>query len=816
MTSKFKSIYLILFSFLFLCCGREEKALTRNVSLNNGWYFHLGDVKDASRPEFNDAGWSTVNLPHDWSIEDLPEQKKDVTSGRFSRGSVGGIATGHTVGGVGWYLKTFVVLPKDKDKLRSLYFEGVYMETEVWINGKRVCYHPNGYTSFFCDITPYCLPAGKTNTIAVKVTNAGKNSRWYSGSGIYRPVWMITTDKLHVENWGCAVTTPEITGKKAKIKVSVNVRNQYAIPKQSSVYVRIVSPGGSVVGTGKQKVALKAGEKKEMILSVEIREPQCWSTENPVLYKALAGIRDDSEGAMDEITVPFGIRQLAFSAKNGFLLNGRPLKLRGGCLHHDNGLLGAAAIDRAEERKVELLKANGFNAVRCAHNPPSEKFLDACDKMGLLVIDEAFDQWMKAKNPGDYHRFFEQYGIQDLSSMVLRDRNHPSIILWSIGNEIQERSDSDGIRIAQKLKNTVRQYDQTRPVTAAVNDYWDNPKQNWKADSEKAFSTLDVAGCNYMWYEYENDHNAFPHRIMFGSESVAGETAVNWNLVEKHPYILGDFVWTAMDYLGESGIGHALELAKGESNLQFLDWPWFNAWCGDLDICGDKKPQSFYRDVIWRRRPLAIGVHAPLHTGLCEKVSYWGWTDEYPSWDWNGLEGKILTVRVYSRAPLVRLYLNGKLCGAKAPDSSGYAASFRVNYAPGELKAVNVVHGKETQSLRLSTSGKPAKIRLVPDRTRLKASPADLSFVRIEITDRNGRIVSNSPVRVTLKISGAGMLAGSGNASPTDMESFRSLTPRVYRGKALAIVRPDGTKGCIRLEASAPGFPDAFVRITAH
>jgi beta-galactosidase len=805
--------FLTVLSFLLLSCRwEEEKTPTRTVSFNANWRFHIGDVSGSSQPEKNDTGWKIVDIPHDWSIDDFSGKH----SGPFSHQSAGGIATGHTVGGVGWYRKTFILPPQDKNKCHTLYFEGAYMETEVWINGKKIGYHPNGYTSFFCDITSYCQSPGKTNTIAVKVTNTGKNSRWYSGSGIYRPVWMITTDRLHIEHWGCAVTTPVVSVQKAQIKVSVRSFNQYAIPKNGSVYLRILSPDGSVVATARQSASWKVGEKKNLNMSVEISEPQRWSTEHPVLYKARVGICDASGEETDATTISFGIRQFTFSAKNGFLLNGSSLKWKGGCIHHDNGLIGAAAITRAEERKVELLKANGFNAVRCAHNPPSEAFLNACDRIGLLVIDEAFDQWMKAKTPEDYHRFFEQYAVQDLTAMVLRDRNHPSVILWSIGNEIQERSDTVGLRIARKLKEVIRQYDTTRPITAAVNDYWDNPSQHWSTDSKKAFAALDVSGYNYMWYEYENDHRTFPERILFGSESAAGETAINWDLVEKHPYLIGDFVWTAMDYLGESGIGHALNLPKNTPNPQFMDWPWFNAWCGDLDLCGNKKPQSFYRDVIWKRLPLTMSVHAPVQAGLSEKVSYWGWTDEYPSWDWHGLEGKTMTVRVYSRAPLVRLYLNGACYGEKVPDSINYTASFFIKYVPGELKAVNVFQGREMHALRLKTAGKPARIRLIPDRTRLKASTDDLSFVRIEITDQKGHVVTNSDVQIELRVTGAGTLAGSGNASPIDMKSFRSLTPKVYRGKALAILRPNGIKGRIQLKVRSLGFKDAFVWITTH
>jgi beta-galactosidase len=799
---------------LFSGCKEREGLTTAKSCMDSGWYFRLDGAEDTTGSPAGTSKWRRVDLPHDWSIEPLSNQSKGVTCGPFTRHSAGGKSTGNTVGGVGWYARTFVIPAGEEEKLHALYFEGAYMETDVWVNGKKVCFHPNGYTSFSCDISAYCFSPGKVNTLVVRVANRGKNTRWYSGSGIYRHVWMVTADRLHLKDWSNAIVTTALTANSARLQLSSTIYNKYATPQNASLIVHVLSPQGEVVSTASRDLVLSSGEEREVSIPFVVGKPQLWSTETPFMYKAILSVVNKN-GEVCRNELPFGIRMLEFTASKGLLLNGQPMKLKGGCMHHDNGFLGAAAIDRAEVRKVELLKSNGYNAVRCAHNPPSEAFLTACDTLGLLVIDEAFDQWRKPKNPNDYHGFFDRYAEQDVASMVLRDRNHPSVIMWSIGNEIQERSDSSGVSIARYLKSVVLRYDSTRPVTAAVNDYWDNPRLSWKTDSHIAFSTLDVGGYNYMWYEYENDHRKFPQRILFGSESTAGEAAVNWDLVEKHPYIIGDFVWTALDYLGEAGIGHALNLKSEEANPQFLEWPWFNAWCGDIDLCGDKKPQSYYRDVVWRRAPITLCVHPPVREGLAEKVSYWGWTDEYPSWSWSGFEKKEMNVNVYSRAHSVRLYLNGKLLGEKMVGlDKKYTASFRVEYQPGELKAVNVTNGRETDSMVLKTPGKPFAIKLLADRTRLLASPNDLSYVHILVTDREGNTITDSDAKVLLNVSGEGGIAGSGNASPTDMESFRSLTPKVYKGRALAILRPEGIPGEIMLTVTSPGLQQASVRIT--
>lgn len=804
-----KRNYFILFfiiSFVIVSCQKHEESQRARL-FDENWLFHYGDIPNGQVADLYVAGWTAVDLPHDWSVE-MPFAKSE-----------GGIAIGQTQGGTAWYRKIFVIPESGLDKRQLLYFEGVYMESEVWVNGRQVSFHPYGYTSFFCDITELCNPVGRGNTVAVKVKNEGRNSRWYAGSGIYRHVWLITTDKLHLDEWATSITTDNISDEKANVNLSIDVFNKTDKAVASAVTVIIKDSRNNLVQKQKVDFDLNMSETKTVSQSIEISKPDLWSVDSPTLYTAT--ILLESGGKLkDMISIPFGIRSISFSAKDGFLLNGKSLKLKGGCVHHDNGLLGAVAIDRAEEKKVELLKANGFNAVRCAHNPPSEKFLEACDRLGILVIDEAFDQWQKQKNPGDYHRFFNEWHEKDLASMVLRDRNHPSVIMWSIGNEIQERSDTSGVIIAQRLKEIVRKYDKTRPVTAAINDYWDNPNQKWETASPAAFGPLDVGGYNYMWWEYEHDTKLYPERIIYGSETTAMERAVNWDLVEKYPSIIGDFIWTAIDYLGESGIGHAINIKEGEKDPpQFLDWPWFNAWCGDIDICGYKKPQSALRDVLWNESKIEILVHNPIPAGWQEKISYWGWPDEDASWNWKGYEDKMMDVKVYARYPSVRLYLNGKQLEEKATVQdriNKYSAHFKVKYEPGTLKAAGIGIDGEKESAVLVTTGIPLKIRLKPDRSDLKNSKNDLSYVQIELIDKDGNIVPDSDTKLELSISGNGKILAAGNACPTDMDSFRSLTPKTYKGKALAIIQPNSEKGQIILNVKTQEYGEQSLSINTQ
>ncbi|MCE5185994.1 MAG: DUF4982 domain-containing protein [Planctomycetaceae bacterium] len=718
--------------------------------------------------------------------------------------SQGGASTGHVVGGTAWYRKHFFL--NEPGKLIGVRFDGVYMNADVWINGHHLGNHPYGYTSFEFDLTGYLKPLGEENVLAVRVRNEGKNSRWYSGSGIYRHVWLTINEPVHIPTGGVFVTTPEISNDKAVVKISSEVRNAGDTNEYVIVYASVLDGKGKTINSVKRAMHVPAGETVVAEQKIEIDAPKLWSPDAPNLYSAQ--VRLAAEGkTTDQVTAGFGIRRIEVDAENGFRLNGQPLELKGGCMHHDNGALGAAAIDRAEERRVELMRANGFNAIRTSHNPPSPAFLDACDRLGILVIDEAFDQWERAKNPDDYHLYFKDWAQRDIASMVRRDRNHPSVAIWSIGNEIPERFRSADT--AKQLRQAVLSHDPTRPITAAVNG---DRGENWNQNSDTAFMHLDIAGYNYLPEKYEPDHERHPKWVMMGTESFPKDAFDYWTLVEKHPYIIGDFVWTSMDYLGESGIGNS---TLGKPNPSFLmPWPWFNAWCGDIDLCGFKKPQSYYRDVVWRRSQIEMAVHRPTPAGVEEFVSRWGWPDEVRSWNWGGHEGKPLQVNIYSRCPRVRLELNGKTIGEKPVSAeTKLTATFEVPYTPGELRAVGLVDGKPVAKTVLKTTGAPKKIRLTADRDVIGADRNDLAYVTVEIVDDKGRRVPDAEIPVHFEVK-AGQLAGQMSGSPNDAASFRAPVRRTFEGRCIAILRPAGNGAeKIELRAEADGLKPAVLTV---
>jgi beta-galactosidase len=637
---------LILSSLITICYPQA-------VLFDADWRFNRGDVTGAEARDFDDIMWRMIELPHDWSIEDLPGTKSP-----FDPDAISGMAGGFTTGGTAWYRKTFYVPAEQTGRRIQIRFDGVYMNADIWLNGEHIGSHPYGYTSFRYDITEE-IEFGKDNVIAVQVKNEGLNSRWYSGSGIYRHVWLQILDPVHIEPWGIFITTPEVNSAFARVNVKTAINNTTGSAVDVKLITKILNSAGAEVSANEILQKIYSEADAELVQDFSVTFPELWSPEAPALYTAVSELFYDGILA-DHAENRFGIRSISFDAVNGFQLNGKSVELKGGCMHHDNGILGSAAIDRAEERKAELLKAYGFNAVRCSHNPPSEKFLESCDRLGILVIDEAFDMWQEAKNPEDYHLYFDEWWERDLSSMILRDRNHPSVIMWSLGNEIKERADSSGIEIMKKFRELIRRYDDTRSLTLAVNEFWDHPGRQWDLTAP-AFEQVEVGGYNYQWWQYEPDHEKFPDRIMMGTESVPIHAFQNWQLVEKHPYVIGDFVWTAMDYLGEAGIGHTT--CKTEEGNQLMPWPWFNANCGDIDLTGNKKPQSYYRDIVWRLSDIEVAVHAPLPEGCKEAVSYWGWPDEKQNWTWPGHEGEIFKVNVYSRHERVRLELNGRIIG---------------------------------------------------------------------------------------------------------------------------------------------------------
>lgn len=797
-----KRIFIALVAVIIIFPGVAQE---RKINIDSNWKYQYGSHKEAIAPDFDDSAWRTLDLPHDWSVETDAATAAGNNIGPFSKNSTEGSASGQTVGGEGWYRKTFTLSEEDLKGKVSLYFEGAYYHTYIYLNGRHIYFNPYGYSSFRFDITDHVLPAGEENTLSVCVKNEGKNTRWYAGSGIYRHVWLIKTPALHLDDW-----STNIEAISEDVKVSSLILNESSENKTATFTAEIYDSENKLVTTKSLETTVSSGKEEPVVLNIQISDAKRWSPETPNLYKAVLSVSDGE--TTDRYSTKFGIRTIEFSAEKGFLLNGVPTLLRGGCVHHDNGLLGAASFDRAEERRLQILKNNGFNAVRCSHNIPSEHFLYACDSIGLMVIDEAFDHWLVAKNPNDYHNFFTEFSNRDLQVMLRRDRNHPSIIMWSIGNEVPGRIEPEGMAAAERLRKMVKKYDTTRPVTAAICD-WDTPWHPWEDETAKAFNSLDVGGYNYLYNKYESDHSKYPNRIMYGAESYAKHASQNWDLVEKHPYVIGDFIWTAMDYVGEAGIGSA-SIRKSGNQSQFQDWPWFNGWCGDIDLIGQKKPQSYYRDVVWRLAPITMGVERPIPSGYYQSISNWGWQLEQQSWTFNDLTEKdIMTVNVYSRAPRVRLYLNDELLDEKAT-SNTYWAGFYIPYRPGVLKAVEFDGTKEGAYFILETTSADAAIRLTADRKEIRSNNTDLSYITIELIDEKGRVItSNSERKINITVEGEGSLLAAGNASPTDMESFRSETPKLYNGRALAIVKSSDTEGEITIKVTSEGLSDAVISI---
>ena len=720
--------------------------------------------------------------------------------------SEGGPATGYMVGGIGWYRRTFDRDPAWAGKRVEIRFDGVYRNSTVWLNGAPVASHAYGYTPFGADLTPYLKDKG--NVLAVRVANTGANSRWYSGSGIYRDVELLVTDPISVPVWGVAVTTPEIDQKRAATRIAVTVANRTAVPAGAIVSVRLLDASGKELATV-QSSALTVPARAEQVveLSADIPKPRRWSLSDPHLYQAETRILVAGR-EVDRTVTPFGVRTISFDSTHGFRLNGESLKLYGGCIHHDNGPLGAVSIRAAEERRVALLKARGFNAVRLAHNPASELFLDACDKLGLLVIDEAFDMWRESKNPDDYHLDFPTNALADIDAMVLRSRNRPSIIAWSIGNEIPERFTERGVLTAKSLAGRVRALDPTRPVTQGLNG-------EWKEDIEQAVADqLDIVGYNYQLQRYAKDHVSDPKRVIYASESFPLYAAEHWFGVLDHSHVIGDFVWTAMDYLGEAGCG--FNLPKGPAPFyQMQPFPMFTGNTGDLDLCGFQRPQSLFRDVLWDVRPAAIVVDRPRPPSESSNPNPWGWHDVEARWNWKVAEGTPLKVQVYAKGEKVELYQDGKLIGsAPAGREQKHTATFTVPWRPGTLRAV-VHRNGFTAETTLSSAGPAVALRLTPERTDLAASRDELAYVKVEVVDAEGRVVPDAVVPVDFNVSGSARLRATGNGNASDAASFTSPSRRTWNGRALVILQPTRS-GDIELTANAPGLAPAVLKLSTR
>ena len=698
-----------------------------------------------------------VNLPHDWDIYEAPDP-----------------ATGATKEGGGWYpagkgeyKKQFKVESGEwKNKRVMLHFEGVYQKAEVFVNGQKAGQHAYGYTPFTVDITQYLYKDKRDNEVVVKVDNSEQpNCRWYSGSGIYRHVWLVTKKQRYIDEWSVKVTTPDIH--------TVNI---------------------------KAEVVMEDGTRKPIEKTIHVEQPRLWSPDDPYLYHTTI----EAEG--DVVPVTYGIRTIEYTAEKGFLLNGKPLKINGACLHHDDGVLGAMAFDAAEIRKVRLMKESGFNLIRTAHNPTTRAFLDACDSLGMLVIGEAFDGWRTAKNPYDYSTLIDSCYQEDIHAMVKRDRNHPSIICWSIGNEVIERKDIRVVTTARKLKQAILEEDNTRPVTEAL-CAWDD---DWEI-YDPHFEVLDIGGYNYMIHKHKSDHQRDPKRVMWQTESYPRDAFKNWKLVQEYPYIIGDIVWTGLDYLGESGIGRNYYEGErpGEHWREGGQPDWHGAYCGDVDITGYRKPISIYREMLWKEAydgefPSVLSIAVKEPDGYHGKIHQTAWSvwPTWSSWNWPGWEGMPVDVEVYTKAKEVKLYLNDQLIGTKAvSEDTEYKAVFTVPYEPGVLRAE--ASGRGTL---LWTKGEPARLRLTPDRRVITADGQDLSFITVEVVDKYGWPCPDAAIPCEASVKGEGSLLAFASADLKDREPYTSSKVTTWKGRALLVVRSTEKKGKaqIRIKSTLP------------
>lgn len=810
-----KNCLLILLLPLCLLQANAQQAARSIKNFGDDWKFYLGDDTAARQLNYSDASWRLLNLPHDWSIE-----------GFFDENNPAGIGGGALPGGVGWYRKSFLVSNDLKDKNVVIDFDGVYRLSEVWINGHLLGIRPNGYISFRYDLTPYLRYGDQKNVIAVRVDNAMQpNSRWYSGSGIYRNVWLVTTHKIYVDQWGTFITTPEITASSAKVKINVTVKNTGK--KKSGVTVRTsLYDSQSKLVTGiSSDLAVMPGDNNVTTQFLEVTYPTLWSVDHPFLYQAVTQIIINDKIA-DEYITPFGIRYFNFDADKGFFLNGEPMKINGVCQHHDLGALGAAVNTRALQRQLEILKNMGCNAIRTSHNPPAPELLDLCDQMGFLVMDEAFDMWKRPKTNFDYHLFWDEWHIRDLTDQLLRDRNHPSIIAWSVGNEIPEQSaydwkpgipreqlkkDSTGITISRELTAIVKSLDPTRPVTSA-NDHtdtsnlllqsgtydlicynyrhaqWGGAQERW---GKKSFLATESASAfeTRGYYEMPSDsvrrwpedwskpftggnpeHRCSSYDNCCASWGSTHEESLKEYL--KYDFIAGIFVWTGFDYLGEPTP---------------YGWPSRSSYFGVIDLAGFPKDAYYLYQSLWTDLPV-------LHL--------------LPHWNWQA--GAVIDVwAYYSQADEVELYLNGRSLGKQNKTGDSLHVQWRVPFEAGTLKAVSRKNGAIVLSREVNTAGIPAKIKLMADRSKIKADGKDLSFVTAEITDANGNRVPLADNEVHFKISGEGFIAGVDNGSESSMEPFKADKRKAHDALCLAIIQATKNAGSIQLTASSPGLEGA-------
>ncbi len=780
-----------------------------------------------------------VHLPHDYMI--LSERSEDVPFG---------VASGYYKTSDMVYNKEFEVPAEWAGKKVWVEFEGVYSNSFIMVNGNYVGKHPFGYGNFLIDLTRY-IEHGKINKLKVIVKNGmGLNSRWYSGAGIYRNVKLYVTNYSYIQLDGVKISTPSIDSDMSEVLVNTEIVCEDQGYNEFHVLTEIFDANGEKIAQDKAPVTIGASQMIKVRQCMFVRNPKLWSLEEPNLYycdvRLMSGDR-----IIDEAKNHFGIREIQFDKKYGFRLNGKTVKLRGACIHHDNGVIGACAFSRAEERKVELLKKAGFNALRSAHNPSSRVLLDACDRIGMLVVDESFDVWNVAKTKYDYSMFFEEWWEKDVKAMVDKDFNHPSVVMYSIGNEIPERDgSSNGAMMARKQAELVRAIDPTRFVASAICDLLgprgysfedmvedisklmvqkDKKDKGETASSgvnptkinpyfeltDEYASVLDIVGYNYLHNRWEFDLERCPNRIICGTESQAAQIADIWRLVCKHPSIIGDFCWTGMDYIGEVGCG---KIDYSGLKTMFGKWPWILAYCGDIDLIGTRRPQSYYREIVWGlRKDPYIAVSRPERYGQTPSVTAWSWSDVVESWSFPGFEGTPVKVEVYADADEVELLRNGISLGKMvAGDRVNFKAFFETTYEPGELLAIAYKNGVESGHMVIKTVGNPAAIKMIPDRMTIEAGAEDLCYITIIFVDEEDNFVPYMNKKVKVTVRGAGSLQGSGSGNPTTDENFYDDTTTTFDGRMLAVVRSGEKAGKIEVTAESEGFEPATIELTCR
>ncbi len=799
--NKFTLVFVL--TLIISACHTDQNTRQR-IDFDDDWKFYLGDEPKASSASFDDSAWRTLNLPHDWSIE-----------GSFSKKNQTKTNGGALPAGIGWYRKSFTVGRDLAGKHIFIDFDGVYRNSEVWINSHYLGKRPFGYNSFRYELTPFLNLGDEPNVLAVRVDNSLQpNSRWYTGSGIYRNVWLVATSPVHVAHWGTFITTSDVSEKEATIKLQIKI-NVGLTPKEIKVETTIVNPEQDKIVTVKNTTD-RIDSLVVFDQQVKLSTPELWSNEHPELYTAKTLVYADGK-VVDNYETPFGIRYFAFDPAKGFSLNGKPMKLLGVNNHHDQGALGAAFSVRAAERQLEILKAMGCNAIRTAHNPPAPELLDLCDRMGFLVMDEAFDTWTRGKMDCDFHLDWPVWHRRELEDMVLRDRNHPSVILWSIGNEIPEQFDTTGIKLAKELADIVKNLDKTRPVTSALTEQ--DPAKNNIYKSK----ALDLIGFNYKHLLYASFPKNFPGEKMLAAENMSAFSTrghydmpsdsvriwpkaykqpfdgnpdltasaydnchaywgatheETWKVIKNNDFISGMFVWSGFDFLGEP---------------EPYPWPARSSYYGVIDLCGFPKDIYYFYQSEWTTKTM-------LHL--------------FPHWNWN--EGQTVDVwSYYNNADEVELFVNGISQGVSSKSNDRFHAFWRVKYVPGILKAVSRKAGKTVLEEEIRTAGKPAKIELVADRSSLKADGKDLSFITVKVIDEVGNMVPDASNLINFDVQGNGFIAGVDNGCQTSMEPFKTSCRKAFNGLCLLLVQTTKTAGKIQVKATSQGLKSAEIQLTA-